>query len=106
MSSRSRSWTYDGTRMTAGWMTQLEMDEEIGRGGRVSEILSGIKALRLRYENEIRGRVPSASKNWPVELAILYQCAEKRKPCRRKRSELARPIMGFKPQEPLEIDQM
>jgi FAD binding domain len=98
--------TYDGTRMTAGWMTQTEMDEEIGRGGRVSEILSGIKALRLRYESEIRGRVPSASKNWPTSWSSPFstQCAEKRKPCRRKRSELARPIMGFKPQEPLEID--
>ncbi len=51
--------TYDGTRMTAGWMTQSELEEGIGRGGRVGEILSRIKALRLRYENDIRARFPN-----------------------------------------------
>ena len=34
------------------------MDEAIGRGGRVGEILSRTRALRLRYENEIRARFP------------------------------------------------
>jgi FAD/FMN-containing dehydrogenase/Fe-S oxidoreductase len=51
--------TYDGTRMTAGWMTEAEMEEAIRRGGRAGEILSRIKALRLRYENEIRERFPN-----------------------------------------------
>jgi len=51
--------TYDGVRMTASWMTELQMDEAIGRGGRTGEILSRIKALRLRYENEIRARFPN-----------------------------------------------
>jgi FAD/FMN-containing dehydrogenase/Fe-S oxidoreductase len=51
--------TYDGTRMTAGWTTESELDEEIGRGGRVGEMLSQIKALRLRYENDIRARFPN-----------------------------------------------
>ena len=51
--------TYDGIRMTAGWMTEPEMDAAIGGGGRVGEILSRIKALRLRYENEIRARFPN-----------------------------------------------
>ena len=45
--------TYDGTRMTAGWMTETEMDEAIGRGGRVGEILSRHKgaASALRKRN-------------------------------------------------------
>src|SRR5208337_242912 len=51
--------TYDGTRMRVGWMTQPEMEEAIGRGGRIGEILSRIKVLRLRYENEIRARFPN-----------------------------------------------
>ena len=51
--------TYDGVRMTAGWMTESQLDEAISRGGRVGEILSRIKALRLRYENEIRARFPN-----------------------------------------------
>ncbi len=53
--------TYDGTRMTAGWITESELDEGIGHGGRIGEILSRIKALRLRYENEIRARFPEHS---------------------------------------------
>ncbi|MFB3916492.1 MAG: FAD-binding and (Fe-S)-binding domain-containing protein [Terriglobales bacterium] len=51
--------TYDGTRMTAGWMTESEMDAAIGKGGRVAEILSAIKALRDRYASEIRQRFPN-----------------------------------------------
>jgi len=51
--------TYDGTRMTAGWMTEPEMEAAIGGGGRGGEILSGIKALRLRYESEIGARFPN-----------------------------------------------
>ena len=51
--------TYDGARMTAGWMTERDMDAAIDRGGRVGEILSGTQALRLRYENEIRARFPN-----------------------------------------------
>jgi FAD/FMN-containing dehydrogenase/Fe-S oxidoreductase len=51
--------TYDGTRMTAGWMSESELDEAIGRGERVGEILSRIKALRSRYETEICARFPN-----------------------------------------------
>ena len=51
--------TYDGTRMTAGWMTEPAMDATINRGGRIGEILSRTKALRLRYESEIRARFPN-----------------------------------------------
>ncbi len=51
--------TYDGARMTAGWMTESQLEEAIGRGGRVGEILSRIKALRIYYESEIRARFPN-----------------------------------------------
>jgi FAD/FMN-containing dehydrogenase/Fe-S oxidoreductase len=51
--------TYDGTRMTAGWMCESELEEAIARGGRVGEILSRIKVLTLRYEKEIRARFPN-----------------------------------------------
>jgi FAD/FMN-containing dehydrogenase/Fe-S oxidoreductase len=49
---------YDGTRFTAGWMTDVEMDERIRQGGRVGTVLNGIKQLRNRYEPEIRSRFP------------------------------------------------
>ena len=50
--------TYDGTRMTAGWMTNAELDARIGRGGREGEILADIRDLRRRYERQIRERFP------------------------------------------------
>lgn len=50
---------YDGTRMTAGWMTESDLDEAISRGGHAGEMLSGIKALRLSYEKEVRARFPN-----------------------------------------------
>jgi FAD/FMN-containing dehydrogenase/Fe-S oxidoreductase len=49
---------YDGTRFTAGWMTDVEMDERIRQGGRVGTVLNGINQLRNRYEPEIRSRFP------------------------------------------------
>ncbi|HSM87610.1 MAG TPA: FAD-linked oxidase C-terminal domain-containing protein [Candidatus Limnocylindrales bacterium] len=49
---------YDGTRMTVGWMSEKELEEGIRRGGRVGNILAGIKNLRLRYAGEIRRRFP------------------------------------------------
>ncbi len=51
--------TYDGTRLTAGWMTEAELEEAIGHGGRIGEILFRIRVLRLKYENEIRARFPN-----------------------------------------------
>lgn len=50
--------TYDGTRMTAGWMTEPEMDDTIQRRGRIGEILSLTKTLRLRYEDAVRTGFP------------------------------------------------
>jgi FAD/FMN-containing dehydrogenase/Fe-S oxidoreductase len=49
---------YDGTRLTAGWMTEKEWDERIAQGGRIGEILANLKRLRFRYEAEIRKRFP------------------------------------------------
>ena len=50
--------TYNGTRMTASWMTEKELDDAIAGGGRVGEILSRIKTLRQRSEGDIRTRFP------------------------------------------------
>ncbi|HVY46562.1 MAG TPA: FAD-linked oxidase C-terminal domain-containing protein [Minicystis sp.] len=49
---------YDGTRMTAGWMTDADVDAAIARGGRVSEIHRRIRDLRDRYARLIRERYP------------------------------------------------
>jgi FAD/FMN-containing dehydrogenase/Fe-S oxidoreductase len=49
---------YDGTRLTAGWMTEDEMRARIARGGREGELLAQLDALRRRYEPEVRARYP------------------------------------------------
>ena len=49
---------YDGTRMSLGWMTEHEMEEEIRKSGRTGHIYSQLKALRLRYAQQIRERYP------------------------------------------------
>ena len=50
---------YDGTRMTVGWMTEDDLDRTIRQGGREGEIMSQLKDLRSRYEDQIRSRYPN-----------------------------------------------
>jgi FAD/FMN-containing dehydrogenase/Fe-S oxidoreductase len=50
---------YDGTRMSVGWTNMDEMERKIARGGREGQIMSGLRDLRLRYENKIRSRFPN-----------------------------------------------
>jgi len=49
---------YDGTRMTVGWMDEVEMDRLIARGGRVGDIYRYLKSLRERYGQLVRERYP------------------------------------------------
>ncbi len=49
---------YDGTRMTVGWMNDLEMNEKIRRGGREGDIYRKLKLLRERYGELIEKRYP------------------------------------------------
>jgi len=49
---------YDGTRMKAGWVTEQEWDARIQEGGRVGEIMAGLKNLRERYARQIQDRFP------------------------------------------------
>jgi FAD/FMN-containing dehydrogenase/Fe-S oxidoreductase len=50
---------YDGTRMTVGWMNQMEMDREIAQGGRTGEIYARLKRLRDRYAELIKQNFPN-----------------------------------------------
>ena len=50
--------TYDGLRMTAGWMSADDLEHDIAGGGRRGEIMAGIKNLRERYARLIRERYP------------------------------------------------
>ncbi len=45
---------YDGTRLTLGWMTDADWDEQIRKGGRVGQLYHGVRALRDRYAELIR----------------------------------------------------
>jgi FAD/FMN-containing dehydrogenase/Fe-S oxidoreductase len=47
---------YDGTRMTVGWMTENELEQQSARGGRVSEVYRYLKSLRDHYAGLIRQR--------------------------------------------------
>src|SRR4051812_21930731 len=50
--------TYDGLRLTAGWMTEADLESGIRGGGRKGEIFTGIKGIRDRYARLIRERYP------------------------------------------------
>ncbi len=50
---------YDGTRMTAGWMTRDEWEQKIRAGGREGEIMSKLKDLISRHADQIRSRFPN-----------------------------------------------
>jgi FAD/FMN-containing dehydrogenase/Fe-S oxidoreductase len=49
---------YDGTRMTVGRTSEDELERLIGGGGRQGEIYAGLKGLRDRYAEMIRGKFP------------------------------------------------
>ena len=50
--------TYDGTRMRVGETGNDELENEMRAGGRRGEIYRGLKALRDRYVDLIRGSYP------------------------------------------------
>ncbi len=62
---------YDGTRMTVGWMTDGELDEKIGRGGREGDVYRLLKSLRDRYADRIREKYPPIPRR--VSFYILDQ---------------------------------
>ncbi len=49
---------YDGTRMSVGWMSDVEMDEKIRRGGREGDIYRKLRSLREHYKDLIEKRYP------------------------------------------------
>ena len=49
---------YDGTRMTVGWLTEMEWRERISKGGREGEIYAKLLGLRERYRSLIESRYP------------------------------------------------
>jgi FAD/FMN-containing dehydrogenase len=49
---------YDGTIMSVGWMTDGDLDEAIRGLGRAAEVYRRIKALRTRWGDAMRNRLP------------------------------------------------
>src|SRR5207248_6845842 len=47
-----------GTRMTVGWMTNLELEQKIAQGGRIGDIHRYLKSLRDHYTGPIREKYP------------------------------------------------
>ncbi|HEX5432965.1 MAG TPA: FAD-linked oxidase C-terminal domain-containing protein [Candidatus Angelobacter sp.] len=79
---------YDGTRMTVGWMTEKEMDEGIQRGGRVGNILAGLKRIRSTYAEQIRKRFP------PIPRRISGYNLDQLLPNEDGKINLARALVG------------
>ena len=79
---------YDGTRMNAGWTTELEMDSLIARGGRVGDILKRVRALRDKYAEQIRTRYPN------IPRRISGYNLDQLIPDPRGRINLARALVG------------
>ncbi len=50
--------TYDGLRLTAGWMTVEDLAREAAQPGRRGEIFRRLQALVARYAGEIKARYP------------------------------------------------
>jgi len=49
---------YDGTRMTAGWVSEAEWQERMRQPGRVGEIFAKLMSLRQRYQLLIEKNFP------------------------------------------------
>ncbi|HEY6938253.1 MAG TPA: FAD-binding oxidoreductase, partial [Terriglobales bacterium] len=49
---------YDGTRMTAGWLTEAEWQERMRQPGRVGEIFAKLMSLRQRYQELVEKKFP------------------------------------------------
>jgi FAD/FMN-containing dehydrogenase/Fe-S oxidoreductase len=49
---------YDGTRMTVGWMTDAELQQQMSKGGRAGTIYRFLRSLRERYADLIREKYP------------------------------------------------
>jgi len=49
---------YDGTQMTVGWMDEIQLEQQIKRGGREGRIYEQLRALRNRYSKLIESNYP------------------------------------------------
>ncbi len=79
---------YDGTRMTVGWMNDLEMDRTISQGGRVGEIYRGLKSLRDHYADLIRQKYP------PIPRRVSGYNLDQLIPGQDGRFNIARALVG------------
>ncbi|HTZ74877.1 MAG TPA: FAD-linked oxidase C-terminal domain-containing protein [Candidatus Aquilonibacter sp.] len=53
---------YDGTRMSVGWLTELEWRRKLQSGGREAEIYAKLKSLSQRYKSLIEARYPKIAR--------------------------------------------
>jgi FAD/FMN-containing dehydrogenase/Fe-S oxidoreductase len=79
---------YDGTRMTVGWMSDLELDAAIQQGGRKGQIFRNLKSLRDHYANLIEKNYP------PIPRRISGYNLDQLIPGKEGRFNLARALVG------------
>ncbi|HKD83226.1 MAG TPA: FAD-binding and (Fe-S)-binding domain-containing protein [Terriglobales bacterium] len=79
---------YDGTRMTLGWMTEAELDENIRKGGRTGDIFRHLKSLRDLYADLIREKYP------PIPRRVSGYNLDQLLPSEDGRFNLARALVG------------
>jgi FAD/FMN-containing dehydrogenase/Fe-S oxidoreductase len=49
---------YDGTRLTVGPTTEVELEAHIDTGGRIGQIYAALKSIRDTYATQVRARFP------------------------------------------------
>ena len=79
---------YDGTRMTVGWMTDLELEERIRKGGREGDVYRYLKSLRARYADLIREKYP------PIPRRVSGYNLDQLIPGKDGRFNIARSLVG------------
>ena len=79
---------YDGTRLTVGWMTDAEMEREIGRRGRGGDIYRNLRSLRDRYSDLIREKYP------PIPRRVSGYNLDQLIPGKDGRFNVARSLVG------------
>lgn len=79
---------YDGTRMTVGWMNDMELDSAIRQGGRIGNIYRNLRSLRDHYASLIEKNYP------PIPRRVSGYNLDQLIPGKDGRFNIARALVG------------
>ena len=79
---------YDGTRMTAGWMTEDDWEPKIKQGGRAGNLYKNLRSLRNRYADLVEKNYP------PIPRRVSGYNLDQLIPGKDGRFNVARALVG------------